>query len=163
MWRAFEIRGGGTMRREFEGGCQCASVRYRVTGTPITLFICHCSECQKQTASAFGMALWIKEPVVEITGETPREWTRLTPSGRQMLCAFCPVCGCRLFHRYAGANDLMSIKPGTLDDTSWLRPVGHIFTSRRQPWLKADVGICYDAGPPGMDELLRAWREADLG
>lgn len=33
------------------------------------------------------------------------------------------------------------IKPGTLDDTSWLKPDMHIWTSRRQPWVVIPEGV----------------------
>ena len=38
------------------GGCQCGAVRYEVTGPPIKLYVCHCTECQRQSGSAFGMS-----------------------------------------------------------------------------------------------------------
>ena len=39
------------------GGCQCTAVRYELIGIPKMLYACHCSDCQKQSASAFGMSL----------------------------------------------------------------------------------------------------------
>ena len=39
------------------GGCQCGAVRYRLKAAPLPPVVCHCTECQKQTASAFGMTL----------------------------------------------------------------------------------------------------------
>ena len=70
------------MRQVFEGQCQCGAVAYRVTGVTATLFVCHCTECQRQSSSAFGMALWIKEPLVEIASGEVKEWIRTMPSGR---------------------------------------------------------------------------------
>ena len=29
---------------------------------------------------------------------------------------FCPTCGTRLFHRVLGQSEILSIKPGTLND-----------------------------------------------
>jgi hypothetical protein len=98
----------------FEGQCQCGAIHYRVTGVALTLFACHCTECQRQAGSAFGMALWIKQPVVEISGGTVKEWIRTMPSGKQMACQFCPDCGTRLFHKVVGQDQVLSIKPGTL-------------------------------------------------
>ncbi len=40
-----------------KGGCQCGAIRYESEGQPIALYICHCRECQKQSASAFGISL----------------------------------------------------------------------------------------------------------
>ena len=39
------------------GGCQCGAVRYAISAAPLRLIACHCRECQKQSASAFGMSL----------------------------------------------------------------------------------------------------------
>lgn len=50
----------------FTGQCQCGHVRYTVQGEAATLFVCHCTECQRQSASAYGMALWIKQPSVHL-------------------------------------------------------------------------------------------------
>ena len=47
------------MGDRLEGGCQCGAIRYRVTGAPVTFYACHCTECQKQSASAFGLSLWV--------------------------------------------------------------------------------------------------------
>jgi hypothetical protein len=53
-------------------------------------------------------------------------------SGQTKSCAFCPNCGTRIYHRTDAG---ISIKAGTLDDTSRLRLTAHYWTSRKQPWL----------------------------
>jgi hypothetical protein len=54
-------------------------------------------------------------------------------SGRTKRCTFCPDCGTRIYHQVLEA--VMSLKPGTLDDTSWLAPDSHYWTKRKQPWF----------------------------
>src|ERR1700730_909187 len=49
------VRRDGRMIRT--GGCQCGQVRYESSGESVALYVCHCRECQKQSASAFGMSL----------------------------------------------------------------------------------------------------------
>jgi hypothetical protein len=39
------------------GGCQCGAVQHESFSEPLALFVCHCAECRKQSASAFGMSL----------------------------------------------------------------------------------------------------------
>lgn len=149
------------MQQVFEGQCQCGSVSYRVTGVSATLFACHCTECQRQAGSAFGMALWVKEPVVELASGQTKEWVRDMPSGRKMSCQFCPDCGTRLFHAVVGQTQVISLKPGTLRDTSGLKPVGHIWVDSRQKWFEIDSGtLQYGGNPESFDDLLCAWSEA---
>lgn len=39
------------------GRCQCGEICYESSGQAVGLYICHCRECQKQSASAFGISL----------------------------------------------------------------------------------------------------------
>ncbi len=124
---------GGSM----EGGCQCGSVRYRLEGRPLSLSVCHCKGCQRQSGSAFGMSLAVpKESFRLLSGEL-KTFTTVCDSGRTKECAFCPSCGTRIYHQ--GEAD-MSIKAGTLDDTSGLDPDAHYWTKRKQPWFPIPDG-----------------------
>jgi hypothetical protein len=60
-------------------------------------------------------------------------------SGRIKSCAFCPSCGTRIYHRIDAG---ISVKAGTLDDTSSLRPAAHYWTRRKQPWVTIPDGVC---------------------
>jgi len=149
------------MHETLEGQCQCGEVRYRVIGTPVTLFACHCTDCQRQSSSAFGMALWVRNADVGLLSGELREWIRTTPSGRRMACRFCPNCGTRLFHQMLGQTEFLSIKPGTLDDTRLLEPVGHLWTTSKQAWVHiADTSLQYAGNPPGFEEMFAMWSAA---
>ncbi len=142
----------------FEGQCQCGEVAYRVVGTAVTLFACHCTECQRQSSSAFGMALWVRDADVQRLSGTLKEWIRVMPSGRRMACSFCPTCGTRLFHKMLGQSQLMSIKPGTLKDTTWLEPAGHIWMQSKQRWVHVEATtLQYTGNPESFEELFAAW------
>ncbi|MFP8780186.1 GFA family protein [Hydrogenophaga sp. RWCD_12] len=51
-----------------EGQCQCGEVKYRILGKPATLFACRCTDCQRQSSSAFGTALWVRNAAVQLLG-----------------------------------------------------------------------------------------------
>lgn len=150
------------MSKPLEGKCQCGEVHYCVTGIPITVFACHCTECQRQSSSAFGMALWVKNAEVKFSRGEVRNWIRDMPSGRSMECSFCPNCGTRLFHKVLGQSEVLSIKPGTLNDTTWLKPAGHIWTRSAQPWVLGELkGLLYDENPENFSDLVSAWMESN--
>ena len=149
------------MTETFEGQCQCGEVKYRVVGSAVTLFACHCTECQRQSSSAFGMALWVRDAEVALLRGELKEWVRATPSGRNMACSFCPTCGTRLFHKMLGQTRIVSIKPGTLDNSRSLEPVGHIWTQSKQSWVHIpDTSLRYTGNPPDFDQLFCAWSAA---
>jgi hypothetical protein len=113
------------------GGCQCGGLRYEVAGEPLALYVCHCRECRKQSASAFGMSLAVPRAGFRVTQGAPRWWTRAADSGLRLRCAFCPTCGSRVWHE--GATDEISVKGGSLDEPPDLRSACHIRTVRALP------------------------------
>jgi len=136
-----------------EGGCQCGAVRYRATGRPIVFYLCHCTECQRQTASAFGESLRFDANDVEIAGKVSTTW-RTAESGRKRFGHFCPTCGVRLVHGSEGGS-VVNVKAGTLDDTSWLIPAGHIWTRSAQPFMRfGNDELIYEAQPDDGYEAL---------
>jgi hypothetical protein len=135
------------------GGCQCGAVRYLLNSYPVTFYLCHCSECQKQSASAFGESVSVKPEDLEVAGKLS-VFERPASSGI-IQCEFCPNCGTRLFHR---GDSFCNIKGGSFDDRSWLMPAGHIWTSSKQPCsVIRDDELCYSHQPDSEDELRARW------
>jgi hypothetical protein len=126
--------GVNNMPVPYTGGCQCGSVRYAVATEPIRLLACHCKECQRQSGSAFGMSMPVKKDSLTVTGLT-KQSTRIADSGNEVTGVFCPECGVRIYHVLKSAPDVASIKPGTLDDTRWLRPELFIWMKSAQGWV----------------------------
>ena len=149
-----------------QGGCQCGAIRYRLLRAPLALYTCHCRDCQKQSSSAFGMSMWVEEQGIEWFGAKPRIYRTHGDSGREKLCAFCGECGTRLYHagseQIAAGNRWLSMKAGTLDDTSTIEPTSHIWVKRAQPWVAAmlDESVCFPMGADGEETLLSQWRDA---
>jgi hypothetical protein len=124
------------MRFPQSGGCQCGAVRYEITGSPVTVYACHCTECQTQSGSAFAMAAVIPGQHFHITKGSPKMFPRKTSPTKIMECWFCGDCGTRLYHVPGGAAyPNRNIKPGTLDDASWLVPTTHFWTRSAQNWM----------------------------
>ena len=130
------------------GGCQCGHVRYEVSKPPITLYCCHCTECQAQSSSAFGMSLRICRDALAIDWSAMSCWSRSTDSGGTMDCYFCPECGTRLVHAIAARSNSLSIKAGSLDRRKELMPVGHIWTGSAQNWVRFGDDMLVASGDP---------------
>lgn len=143
------------MTASYTGGCQCGCIRYEIRSQPLTLYVCHCTECQKQSSSAFGMSMPVpREAVIILQGQL-KEWSRVSESGRQVKCSFCGDCGTRLFHFPARNPNIINVKPGTLDDTRWLQPVGNLWTRSAQKWvILSDQMLNYEAQPQDYSELF---------
>jgi hypothetical protein len=63
-------------------------------------------------------------------------------------CSFCPDCGTRIYHEPFKMAASVNVKPGTLDDTSWLEPALHVWARNKQPWVVIPEGVrCFDEQP----------------
>lgn len=134
-----------------DGGCQCGAIRYRLKAKPEMLYVCHCSDCQKQSASAFGMSLIMAPGQIEFVrgGGRLRHWDTRADDGVVKRCHFCPDCGTRVMHGSDDPAAEISIKAGSLDDTRGLRPQAHIWLRSAQPWVTIDRErfACFDTEP----------------
>jgi hypothetical protein len=45
-----------------EGGCLCGRVRYSAEAEPTFAGVCHCTDCQKFSGSAFATVLACRRP-----------------------------------------------------------------------------------------------------
>src|SRR5688572_24042124 len=132
------------------GGCQCGQVRYVAPLKPLALYICHCTECQKQSASAFGISFTIGRDTLKVVQGHPAFWTRQTASGHTLECAFCRHCGSRLWHQSSGYPDTLNVKGGSLDEPVDLTHAVHIWTSSKLPGVVIPGGaLCYRREPDG--------------
>lgn len=145
------------------GGCQCGGVRYEIRAVPIMFYLCHCTECQRQTSSAFGESLRCDPASVAVTG-TMRTTRRVAETGTVRLGDFCPDCGVRILHRSENDPDRLNVKAGTLDDASWLVPAGHIWTRSKQSFVViGEDELAYRQGPEDGGAAMKARWRAMLG
>lgn len=115
-----------------EGGCHCGAIRYRVSGEPEHVALCHCTDCRK--SSGAPMVAWaaFTEESFALTNGEPRTFNS---SGASMR-SFCPDCGTGLFFRNETfLPGLVDIQTATLDDPDAVRPQAHIQTAERIGWM----------------------------
>jgi hypothetical protein len=134
-----------------KGGCQCGAVRYEIAGAPVAIYICHCRECRKQSASAFGISVIARTADFRLKQGAVKTWTRGTDSGRRLRCVFCPECGSRLWHEGEPKGPTVSVKGGSLDVPPDLSTAVHIWTSRKLPGVAIPKGrLQFPLEPPRL-------------
>jgi hypothetical protein len=147
-----------------EGGCVCGAVRYRLLEDPLELHVCHCTDCQQLTGSAFALSMSIRREALEVVRGEPARMAFQTLDGVQRRDWRCGACGSRLWGQPPRYPALLTLRPGTLDDTSWARPSAHIWTRSAQPWVRIpDDVLRYEQNPDDDLELVRAWKNRSSG
>ena len=130
------------------GGCQCGAVRYEFEGSPIEIYVCHCSECRAQSASAFGISVIVPNDKLHLTKGTLSRWTRPTDTGGTLDCFFCNVCGTRVWHGNPETEKRVSVKGGSLDVPPDLTGVPHIWVASKLAGVAIPEGAMTWPGEP---------------
>lgn len=148
------------MPAPYAGGCLCGAVRYTVRAEPLTLYACHCTDCQRRTGSAFALSMVVsRASVVKEQGEVSDVSTILS-DGRVKTGKACPKCSVRLWGEPMKVPQIAIVQPGTLDDTSWIRPVAHIWTRSAMPGTAFEPGaVKFEQMAGSFDALIQLWRE----
>lgn len=73
----------------------------------------------------------------------------------------CVICGVALWFSSPEYSGIVAVKPGTLDDTSTLRPIAHMWYRSAQPWLDVGKDLPVFQEQPSFSELLEIARRAN--
>jgi hypothetical protein len=142
------------------GGCPCGASRYEVTAMPLLVYACHCTECQRWSGSAFSVSMPVASKAFRLTQGEPRPWRRVGASGVRSTYWFCGDCGGRIYGERDRRPDIVAVRAGTLDDTSWVRPVAHVYMRSAQPWEQMPEGAeCFATMPADFWALAEKWRQ----
>ena len=132
------------------GGCLCGNVRYAGTADPLSVMVCHCKNCQKQTSTAFSLIVALSKGTLAIKGELSAYHDQGT-SGQAVVRCFCGACGSAIMTDAAAYPAMEFLKAGTLDDTSWLKPDTQFWCDSAQGWLKLVDDIAQLARNPSLE------------
>lgn len=120
---------------KIDGQCHCGRVRYAATVNPENVSVCHCTDCQAISGSAFRTTLRVPDSDFEMTGET-RTYMKVAASGNQRALVFCPECGTQMYGMPVGDGPkLISVRLGTSKQRAQLPPRRQIWCQSAMPWV----------------------------
>jgi hypothetical protein len=144
-----------------EGGCQCRAVRYRLNAGPLTVYNCHCKDCQRSSGATNSMSMLMRRQDVELLCGTLTTYDKAADSGRTVRMMGCAECGTKVWNEPLATPDRLVLKPGTLDDMRWAVPIGNIWTDSRAPWVTIDPAeVNFPGQPVDRQPLIDAWARA---
>jgi hypothetical protein len=120
---------------KIDGGCHCGQVRYEAEIDPETVAICHCTDCQTLSGSAFRTVVPAKKADFKLLGGTPKVYVKTAESGNKRVQAFCPECGTPIYSAAVGDSPSFSIRVGTARQRAELRPRVQLWSRSAQQWL----------------------------
>lgn len=139
------------------GGCRCDRVRFRVIAAPLLGFACHCTGCQRMTASAYSLNLAIPSAGFDLVAGEPLIGGLHGPT-RHHHCGHCKAW---LYTRPEGNDAMINVRVSALDDHTWFVPWVEVFTGEGYPWAKTGARHSFVDNPadvpwePMIEEYAR--------
>jgi hypothetical protein len=122
------------------GGCSCGKVRYSADAEPIFAGLCHCTSCQKITGTSFSMVVAVPASALTVTGDV-KTYDSKGDTGLDRHSGFCPNCGSPVIATADVMQDVVMIRAGTMDDSSWVKPTMEIYCDSKMPWVALGGGL----------------------
>jgi hypothetical protein len=120
---------------QIDGSCHCGSITYEAEIDPSQVEICHCTDCQTLSGSAYRVTVPVAAGQFKMSG-TPSLYTKTAENGKKRFQAFCPNCGspiysCDAVETPAGYH----IRVGTVHQRNQLVPSVQIWCRSARPWV----------------------------
>jgi hypothetical protein len=119
-----------------------------IKAPPIMTAACHCTGCQRMSASAYSLTAMVPSTGFEVTCGEP-VIGGLHGSIRHF---FCPHCKSWMFTRPHGFEQFVNVRPTMLKDPSWFVPFIETYTSEKLPWASTPAVYSF-AKFPAMEEF----------
>ena len=103
------------------GGCHCGAITYEAEIDPDAVVLCHCTDCQTLSGSAFRVVVSAKRDGFKLAGE-PRIYVKTGESGRKRAQAFCAKCGAPIYSADVTNPQMFNIRVGTVRQRAGLPP-----------------------------------------
>lgn len=121
---------------KIDGGCHCGALRYEAEIDPDGVTVCHCTDCQSMSGTAFRTVVRVAEEDFTMLGGEPKTYVKTAESGAKREMAFCENCGAQIYGTNAGDGPkIFGLRVGTIRQSRQLPPKRQIWSQSAQPWL----------------------------
>lgn len=123
---------------QVDGSCHCGRLTFRAEIDPERAFICHCTDCQTMSGSAFRMAVRTPEEKFTLLSGSPKTYVRTAESGRKRAQVFCGDCGTHIYATSAdddGEPKLFGVRISLLKQRHAMVPKRQFWRRSAQDWI----------------------------
>ena len=126
---------------QIDGQCHCGRVSYEAEVDPARVSICHCTDCQVLTGSAFSVFAQVPKEAFRLTRGAPKIYVKTAESGNRRAQAFCGECGSRLYASAETDAPFFNLRVGTMRQRAELRPQVQLWCRSALPWVNEIASV----------------------
>jgi hypothetical protein len=125
---------GKTM--QVDGGCHCGRIAYRAEIDPQLVELCHCTDCQVMSGSAFRIVVPTAESNFELLSGMLKTYVKTGESGNKRIQAFCPECGTHIYSTSVGEGSrTFGLRVGAIKQRHKLPPTKQYWVRSAHAWV----------------------------
>ncbi|HEV7278351.1 MAG TPA: GFA family protein [Devosiaceae bacterium] len=118
------------------GSCHCGAIAFAAEIDPERVRICHCTDCQKLSGTAFRVVAPCPEDQFQLLRGAPKSYIKTAESGERRMQTFCGDCGSPVYATSVGSGGrTFGIRVGTLDQRDQLAPKRQFWQRSALSWL----------------------------
>ena len=122
---------------KIDGGCHCGRIRYSAEVLPDQVRVCHCSDCQTLSGSAFRTVVPAIDGSFEFLSGEPKTYIKTAEDGTPRAQVFCPDCGTPIYAGPVGdGNSAIGIRVGSVRQRDLLVPSRQYWCQSAQGWIE---------------------------
>ena len=123
-------------RVKIEGACHCGNISYEAEIDPEDVAVCHCTDCQILSGSAYRTIVSVTDDKLLFSGGSPKIYIKEAESGNPRQQAFCPECGTQLYATAVGDGPkTYGIRLGTARQRDQLPPKKQLWCRSALDWV----------------------------
>ena len=121
---------------QVDGSCHCGDVQFEAEIDPKRVGICHCTDCQVFSGSAFRLSVMVADTDFHLRKGQPATYEKTAESGAQRQLVFCSRCGTHVYGTTQNAERaIYSVRVGVLAQRAELTPRAQIWCRSEMSWL----------------------------
>ncbi len=119
---------------KISGGCHCGAITYEAEIDPNSVAVCHCTDCQTLSGSAFRVVVPAKRERFQLLTGEPKIYVKTAESGKRRVQSFCANCGTPIYSADVSDPQIFSVRMGTVQQRARLPPKSQIWCRSALGW-----------------------------
>ncbi len=116
-----------------DGKCHCGRITYSADIDPAQVGLCHCTDCQTMSGSAFRIIVPAPVAGFKLLSGDPKVYVKTAESGARRVQAFCADCGTPIYSAAEKDPSMYVLRVGAIGQKGDLRP-------SKQSWCRSAAG-----------------------
>ena len=124
---------------KIDGACHCGRITYEAELDPERVRLCHCTDCQSLSGTAFRITAPVSEADFRLLRGEPKIYVKTAQSGRKRIQAFCGDCGSPVYATKPEREGerTFGIRAGTIRQCGELEPRRQYWRASALDWVPA--------------------------